>query len=542
MFVPRFATTTNQRITHHRNPNDHRRQEQQKLNDVSLEQVRDSFFGEDYKPQQFNQEHDKVVKVVDSLIAEEFTSLSIEEREKTYEQLHGVDDLIQETPEFLAATLAALDWELQKISKKPAYDVAKAQDPAYVSNPKFRLTFLRADYFRPQKAAERLVAFLEGKLKYFGKSLLTKRINLNDLDKDDRDCLKYGQMQILPRRDSAGRAVFCDMNMVKDLYFRAPINRLRCFLYSLLTLVEDEENQKRGVVVVLFQLGNVDPRQVNLELARENPGMLKWIPMRVNCLHFCLNDPILETLARITLAGSHPDIRARHRIHAGTYVEVMYSLMSYGIPVDLFPMNSDEVIKTTNHNRWMARRKLMDNKGDSEEDPSSIIELPTRHDVLTGKGRPIQHHPGNVRFRDIVDQHMDEYNATKKGSKAIVIRKVINAVLESSGRFLAKTKQGWWQVASDQEARDKVAKLFLTTGTKLKNQECKGHEGAFQRQPAAPRPEYYENTTANDDKTHSLFSSSPYQHKRLKCDPWDDGCCGFSGSSGRPHGDALIKF
>jgi len=47
---------------------------------------------------------------IDSLLAKEFTSLTVQERSKTYEEIHGVSDCVDETPTFVESCL------LQQIS------------------------------------------------------------------------------------------------------------------------------------------------------------------------------------------------------------------------------------------------------------------------------------------------------------------------------------------------------------------------------------------------------------------------------------------
>jgi hypothetical protein len=79
-------------------------------------------------------------------------------------------------------------------------------------------------------------------------------------------------MQILPARDRGGRTVYCDMNMFNDRAFKRPLNRLKAFvIYILLSLAEDEENQKRGVLGVIMQLGRVNPSDVDPEASKEKP-------------------------------------------------------------------------------------------------------------------------------------------------------------------------------------------------------------------------------------------------------------------------------
>jgi hypothetical protein len=442
----------------------------------SLEKIQESYLGQHFKGYKGEIKGSCRSALhandLDSLLAQELTKLTIKEREESYEDLHGVDDVVNETPELVYNCLNALDAELHRIAQKDAYWLAEEQDQAYVTNPKFRLRFLRAERFVPKSAAKRLVGFLEGKLHFFGPSLLTKPIKFSDLDKDDQACLKYGQMQVLPSRDRSGRSIFCDMNMIKDRCFKRPANRLKAWIYILMTLAEDEENQKRGIVCLLMQLGHIHPWEVDAELAKENPRIMNWVPIRVSGFHQCLDDSplaLLSVLARICIVAGPADIRARHRIHNQSYVELIYTLMTYGIPVDLFPMNSDSVIKKTNHNRWIARRKVKELAlGQGGGGTFSGIDLPTRQDVLLGKGKPVQTHMGNIKLRGLVDVHMDEYKATENGLKGIVILHILETVKASSGRFLIKDNDGWWQEVPDNIASDKIFKNFYSAATKLK--------------------------------------------------------------------------
>jgi hypothetical protein len=147
-------------------------------------------------------------KNADELLAHEMAALSMQERERAYFDVHGIpDNVVKETPELVAICLADLDEELNKIERKQAYDTAKLQDPDYVSNRKLLLKFLRSESFDSRRAAERLVAFCQLKLDIFGESKITKDIRIADLNEEDTQVLESGLIQLLPRRDRAGRAI-----------------------------------------------------------------------------------------------------------------------------------------------------------------------------------------------------------------------------------------------------------------------------------------------------------------------------------------------
>jgi hypothetical protein len=435
-------------------------------------------------------------KLVDSVLAKEFNKLSVQERSKTYEELHGVNDCIEETPAFVQNALRQLDEAIVRIPIKPAYEMAVRQNENYVMDVKIRLMFLRADGFHAEKAATRLVGYFEGKLKYFGVSLLTQGIQFNDLDRDDQACVRGGHMQLLPFRDQSGRATVVDVDVYRDQSYRTPTNRLKSSIYLLLMLAEDDENQKRGLVMITIQLGAIDLRRATHPMFLEYSRLLSWLPIRICAAHLCSDNEFIGFIFRAVIIGTPPDIRARHRFHSGTFTDIMYSLLSYGIPVDVFPSTDGVGVKKRNWNQWIAKYIARDIELATKGGVFSGVDLPTRNDVLWGKGRPIQHHRGNVQLRELVEDYLEEYQAAH-------LSLVIKA---RSGRFLKKDNDDWWRETSHEYAVAKVRKLFQLTNRKAKAQ------GDHVNHPPPPD---------DGEKAASFFQ---HQGKRLKSDA---GCCGL---------------
>jgi len=235
--------------------------------------------------------------------------------------------------------------------------MAEQQNKAYVTDSKFRLMFLRATFFHPQKAAIRLVAFFEGKLRYFGQETLTRQLQLSDLGNDDEAVLKDGHMQILPTRDRSDRPIyfFFDCASHTGQSFKPAPLRLRVFIFLWLMMAEDEENQKRGVVTITILMGNLDTSEVDPELIREFSRVENWLPLRTAAVHQCTDHPSTGFLLRTAAMGLPRETRLHHKLHFGTYTETMYSLMSYGIPVDVLPVTESGIVKRTNLNRWISK-------------------------------------------------------------------------------------------------------------------------------------------------------------------------------------------
>lgn len=165
---------------------------------------------------------------LDEVLVKELNEMSFQEREALSSEIHGVNDIIKETPEFVAERLGTLFTELSNIRHKPAYDHALKQNPACVRSKSFNLMFLRSECFDASNAASRMVRFFEGKLKHFGPGSLTRSLTIEDLGDDDRACLDVGAIQWLPERDRAGRAVLCDFQNLFGRYYKYTKN-LVCF-------------------------------------------------------------------------------------------------------------------------------------------------------------------------------------------------------------------------------------------------------------------------------------------------------------------------
>jgi len=143
----------------------------------------------------------------DRSLAHEMNRLSMKEREHRFEEMHGVSSFIDETPDVVSIALSELSEQLARIQTKEAYNLAYKMDRSYVESSKFRLMFLRAEKFDAKKAAERLVLFMEKKLKFYGPATLVHPIRMSDLSDDDITTLKSGVFQILPSRDRSGRPI-----------------------------------------------------------------------------------------------------------------------------------------------------------------------------------------------------------------------------------------------------------------------------------------------------------------------------------------------
>ena len=168
---------------------------------------------------------------IDSLIAKEMNSLSIKEREKALEDVHGVAVVEEQTPEFVNSCLKELDEHLNAIKiNTDAYVQAEAMSSDYVSENNFRMMFLRADNYDSKEAAERMIRFFELKKYLFGVDKIVKDITLDDLNEDDMDSLKSGYAQVTPCKDMSGRTIVLLLSKLRTGRYKVAENVVGCFI------------------------------------------------------------------------------------------------------------------------------------------------------------------------------------------------------------------------------------------------------------------------------------------------------------------------
>jgi hypothetical protein len=144
---------------------------------------------------------------IDSVIARQMSRLSVQDREKAYMDVHGVCDLVEETPEMVEGGLVQLESEILLLNDTAAYDLAASMDPSYTRNRDFRISFLRTEFFDSRRAALRLIRHFQMKLEIFGRDRLAMDITQDDLDKDAMDTLYRGNARFLSATDRAGRII-----------------------------------------------------------------------------------------------------------------------------------------------------------------------------------------------------------------------------------------------------------------------------------------------------------------------------------------------
>jgi len=89
------------------------------------------------------------------------------------------------------------------------------------------------------------------------------------------------------------------------------------------------------------------------------------------------------------------------------------------------------------------------------------IHVPSKFDVLFGKGAPFQSHLGNIQLRSLVSERYKAYAKAAKGQKSQIAQEIVQTVQQNGGLFLRPDGESWVCVKDD-VARQKVSALFRT--------------------------------------------------------------------------------
>ena len=94
---------------------------------------------------------------------------------------------------------------------------------------------------------------------------------------------------------------------------------------------------------------------------------------------------------------------------------------------------------------------------------SDVAVVPKPNDVLLGRGKGNERHPGNIRLKEHIAIHLPRFSAQPRGRKKHIINEVVQWV-NTNGRFVTqKTKKcgsAVWVEASGSDAFQKIAQAF----------------------------------------------------------------------------------
>jgi hypothetical protein len=103
-----------------------------------------------------------------------------------------------------------------------------------------------------------------------------------------------------------------------------------------------------------------------------------------------------------------------------------------------------------------------DNDRNGDKTESNRMLEPTLRDVLCGRGKPFQDHPGNLRLHKIVNRHQEKYLSSRRYNKLAITEDIVEEIKKpgngEAARFLKRSEDmSCWLEVSDDIAREKVS-------------------------------------------------------------------------------------
>jgi hypothetical protein len=88
-----------------------------------------------------------------------------------------------------------------------------------------------------------------------------------------------------------------------------------------------------------------------------------------------------------------------------------------------------------------------------------MITEPSSSDVLCGRGMAIRSWEGNQKYIKLINDLREDYENAKKGHKMDVVKRVLDAVQNETGRFLQKKGEFWVEI-EEEKAAFKTSQAF----------------------------------------------------------------------------------
>lgn len=229
----------------------------------------------------------------------------------------------------------------------------------------------------------------------------------------------------------------------------------RSLWYILATTTKEIETQKKGFIMVIYNVGKAG--RMDVGWIKKMHSMPWAIPHKLCGLHFCFDNHAIRPIVSGLQYLLNKRARLRFRAHFGDASTALFQLQTFGISVsDPSPFQEvDGNLSVEWHEKWLKLRLAIE-----EADGCSVDTLfPRRFDVLFGKGKTIREHTGNLRAGHLVAMWQSEYDKANKYKKTEIAERIVEIVQESHGRFLKSGDYGWFEVEHD-TAREKVSQWF----------------------------------------------------------------------------------
>lgn len=148
---------------------------------------------------------------------------------------------------------------------------------------------------------------------------------------------------------------------------------------------------------------------------------------------------------------------------------------------------------------------------------NSGIKFYSRNDVLCGRGGGTNVHPGNRRFRVLIDANRRTYLKARKNDKPAISRSIVRTIREMNGRFLKKDeKLDLWFEIGDDAAREKTSQALRQRAPEMKKlllqdeQRQRNEQLARKQQATLMQRGFINNPSMNNGFTNNFSKTNGF--------------------------------
>ena len=260
-----------------------------------------------------------------------------------YGQIHPVED-----DSLIARKLSEFDAAVDQIVPANKQRLLQAQQRCpHLLTADFKLWFLRCEVYVVAKAAKRYVAYWNKRVEIFGEERAFLPLTLASMDASDRKACAMGVYNVYEA--SNGRIVAFEALHRYSLEGTSRESLLRAFWYFVHCALENEETQKRGIVVLNYP-GKVNIRkQQDFRMVRMIASVRGALPLRLSAYHIVHPPSWVSMFLPLLSLLLGERLRKRILIHVGSKEKVIERLSGYGLNRMDIPkeIDGDRIVDTT---------------------------------------------------------------------------------------------------------------------------------------------------------------------------------------------------
>lgn len=143
-------------------------------------------------------------------------------------------------------------------------------------------------------------------------------------------------------------------------------------------------------------------------------------------------------------------------------------------------MTKEEKEKEAKEKEEAEKKRIEELKIKYKDWPRKGIKEPHENDVMYGRGGGTNHHPGNKRYRKMVEERKVTYVNSKRLDKPLVALEIIREWRGQwpPGRFLKHNdKTGLWDDVGDKKAREKTSQALREKAPQIRKQQEEEQNG-----------------------------------------------------------------